>query len=101
MRLRSSQFVFLMLLVCSLRIGEEYAAQLTATVAGSVTSAAWTRECLAAHAEPGISLNLRAARDPRKQLSSAARSAHRAAWTMPPPASASAAIISHTGLLRG
>jgi hypothetical protein len=101
MRLRSSQFVFLMLLVCSVQIRQEYALQLiTDAISGRTASPSQTGEVAARSAKPSHSL----ASQPREhiavRLAPAARAAHRTAWTMPHPASASSAVASFTGFLR-
>ena len=100
MRLRSSQLVFLMLLVCSARVGEECAAQLTATVAGPVRIAAATRDTAPAHSDAVHSLSSPDIPAPSNALDPAARAAHLVVWIMPSPSSASAAIVSHTSLAR-
>ena len=96
MRLRSSQFVMLLLLACSVQVGEAYAFRL---MAGHVLHAA------------APALNTRTVSAPKSipvvdqsritlSLSPEARTAERTPWSMPHPASASAAVASFTGLLR-
>ena len=102
MRLRSSQFVFLLLLVCSVQIREEYASNLMAdAIAGRATLAAQHREAASAPAEPSDGLNLHLARPAQAiRLSPAAVAAHRAVWSMARPALSTTATISHTSFLR-
>ena len=103
MRLRSSQFVFLMLLLCSVQIRQEYALQLiTDAISGHSDASAPQREVIR---NPGRAFLPSAASASDRQaslsLSPQAIAAERTAWTMPHPASASAAVSRYTGLLRG
>ena len=102
MRLRSSQFVFLLLLVCSVQIREEYASQLMAdAVAGRATFASQRNEASTAPAEPIDRLNLHRSRPAQTlSLAPAARAAHRVAWTVRRALRESAAVVSFTGFLR-
>jgi hypothetical protein len=102
MRLRSSQFVFLLLLVCSVQIREEYASQLMAdAIAGRTTLASQRNEASTAPAEPIDRLNLHRARPAQTlRLDPSALAAHRVAWTVRRPLRESAAVVSFTGFLR-
>ncbi len=102
MRLRSSQFVFLLLLVCSVRLGEEYATQfLAGAMYGLSSGVSATREAGATSAEIRTLVQPRPAPPAETlRLNSAARAAHRFAWTVRRPARESAAVASFTGLLR-
>jgi hypothetical protein len=102
MRLRSSQFVFLLLLVCSVQIREEYASQLMAgAVSGRTALAAQHSDASSTPAEPIDRLNLHLARpDQALRLDASARAAHRVAWTVRRPILDSASVISFTGFLR-
>lgn len=101
MRLRSSHFVLLMLLVCSVQIRQEYAVQLIADAISGRTAVASQERQVAAksakHTHPFASQRRDTA---SAALSPAARAAHRVTWTMPYPASASTAVASFTGLHR-
>ena len=98
MRLRSTQFVFLMLVLCSVQIRQEYALQLMADViAGHCEAPAQERKTATQVAKP---THAPLAARPSLSLAPQSIAAERTAWTMPHPASASAAISSHTGLLR-
>jgi hypothetical protein len=102
MRLRSSQFVFLMLLICSVQVREEYAWHLRdGAVSSRASSPAQQREAAARSARQLNRLCLELERlSPAMSLSAAAMEAHRTVWTMPRPARESAAIVSHTSFLR-
>ncbi len=102
MRLRSSQFVFLLLLVCSVQIREEYASNLMAdAIAGRATLTAQHREAVAANADTSHQWNLHLARPAQvARLSPAAVAARRIVWSMARPALATTATISHTSFLR-
>lgn len=101
MRLRSSHLVFLMLLVCSVQIRQEYALQLiTDAISGRTSAPSQTREVAAKSIKPAHPLTSQPRDHASATLPPAARAAHRAAWTMPYPASASTAVASFTGLLR-
>jgi hypothetical protein len=102
MRLRSSQFVFLLLLVCSAQIHGDSASQLLSAAMQAQSAAVSTSsEDGSAIASP---LRHSAAdftpSSATLRLDSAALAAHRIAWTMRRPASHSAAITSFTGFLR-
>jgi hypothetical protein len=102
MRLRSSQFVFLLLLVCSVQIREEYASNLLAdAISGHATLSAQHRESAAAGAEPGDRLKLHLVRSAQTiRLSASGVAARRVAWSMTRPALATTATVSHTSFLR-
>ncbi|SNT01029.1 hypothetical protein SAMN05421770_103446 [Granulicella rosea] len=102
MRLRSSQFVFLVVLLCSVQFGGDCTLHLLADAVcdrtwiaasrGETQSASITqdnRQTLGAHA----------ARQP-EELTAESLSVHRSVWTMRSPASDAAAIAHRTGLLR-
>ncbi len=98
MRLRSSQFVFLLLLVCSLQIREDHAARLIAdAVAGRTILPAQAAEAASSPVEP---IERLARPMPALALPPQALAAHRIAWTVRPPALESAAVISFSGFLR-
>jgi hypothetical protein len=102
MRLRSSQFVFLMLLVCSVQVREEYALHMmTGVVSGRIAGATHLRETAAAYAKPDHLLR-RLIQSPAQptQLDSASAAAHRAPWTMRNPALEATALVSFTSFLR-
>lgn len=100
MRLRSSQFVFLLLLLCSVQSAELSGPHLTG--ASSMRQAAREqRETRSAIARPRPSANQ--AVDPQlsePRLDSAAKAALRRPWPMRRPALASATVSAVTGLLR-
>jgi len=102
MRLRSSQFVFLMLLVCSVQIRQEYALQLMADAISGRTSTASQQRETPSKAVEASSHSALPQGNPQEalRLAPAARSAHRVIWTMRRPASDSTAVVSFTGLLR-
>jgi hypothetical protein len=102
MRLRSSQFVFLLLLACSVNLGDDCVAHLLAgSVASPILGTSELREFSApapSQRKAATASNLRQV--PATSLDPAARAAHRVVWSMRRPASHSAAIISYTGFLR-
>jgi len=106
MRLRSSQFVFLLLLACSAQMCDVYASQLLAQANdGAVQSQ--TPALATARTDPSADasrLSRPAARLTRAgvafNLDPAARAAHRVVWTMRRPASHSVAVTRFTGFLR-
>ena len=102
MRLRSTQFVFLMLVLCSVQIRQEYALQLMAdAIAGHSQTPAHERKTAAKVTELTHALTaLAIPAHPSLSLAPQSIAAERTPWTMPHPASASAAISSYTGLLR-
>ena len=102
MRLRSSQFVFLMLLICSVQVREEYARSLRDDAPSSRPAASsHHREEVAESARPLTPLNVHfERRNTTKSQDAAAQKASRTPWTMPPPALGSAALVSFTGFLR-
>ena len=102
MRLRSSQFVFLMLLICSLQIREEYASQLIGgAVAGRTRIGAQKSEASSADDEVTLGRTLRAPHHPyATKLAPADTAAHSIPGPMAAPAFASTAIVSHTSFRR-
>ena len=102
MRLRSTQFVFLMLVLCSVQIRQEYALQLMAdAIAGRCEAPAHERKASAKVAELSHALTaLAIPAHPSQSLAPRSIAAERIAWTMPHPASASTAVASHTSLIR-
>jgi hypothetical protein len=102
MRLRSSQFVFLMLLICSVQVREEYAWHLRdGAVSSRASSPAQQREAAANSARQLNRLCLELERlSPSLRLSSAAMEVERTVWTMSRPALESTAMVSHTSFLR-
>ena len=102
MRLRSSQFVFLMLLVCSVQIRQEYALQLMADAIAGRTNAASQQRETPSKAVKASGHSALPEGDPQEalRLAPAAQAAHRVSWTMRRPASDSTAVVSFTGLLR-
>lgn len=97
MRLRPTQFVFLLLLLCSVQLGEDYTRQLTAE-APALLSAISSRPERARRFTPRPALHL----SPRVIRSSSLSSAThgRELPAMTPPASSAAAVQLHTSLLR-
>ena len=102
MRLRSSQFVFLMLLICSVQVREEYAWRRTeGAVSSRAAGIAQSRPAAASSAEQINRLFLTLQRlAPCMSLDAASQDLPRTAWTMPSPARESAAIASFTSFLR-
>jgi hypothetical protein len=102
MRLRPSQFVFLMLLICSVQLREEYVWHLRdGAVSSRSTSASQQREAASKSARHLTRLCLELERlTPAMSLSAAALESHRTVWTMSRPALESTAIASHTSFLR-
>jgi hypothetical protein len=100
MRLRSSQFVFLLLLVCSLQIREDYASQLLAQAVAGESSVSPAMQASA----PGERSTLPSADRIRPattiHLTASSLAAHRTVWTVRRPASHAAAVVSFTGFLR-
>ena len=102
MRLRSSQFVFLMLLVCSVQIQEEYALHLMAgVVSGRTAGASQLREVSSASTKSSdlLSANTEHAARPI-QLDAASLAAHRIPWSMRSPALEATTLASFTGFFR-
>src|ERR1700761_998459 len=102
MRRRSSHFVFLVLLLCSVQLSEDFTLKLANGQVQRRASAAPLRHGIAslpAHqviAQAGADIHLTMP----TQLDPAGWTAHRTVWTMSRPASAAASINWHTGLLR-
>ncbi len=101
MRLRSSQFVFLMLLICSVQVREEYVWNLREGSVSSRAAATSQREASSESSRERNRLCVELERlNPAMGLSAAAQDVHRTVWTMANPARESAAIVSHTSFLR-
>ena len=101
MRLRSSQFVFLLLIACSVQIQEEHAlGWMQQTVAGSSTRNAIPRDAMASAAPSAFHSAKPVVRRALCDLPPATLALRRKPWTMTPPAMDSAAVLVHTGLLR-
>jgi len=102
MRLRSSQFVFLLLLVCSVQTREEYALHLVTDAAAirsrSLQQQRQTDSAGERHRSPTSSdLELPA---PQTRLDPSSLAATTTPWSMRRPALQSAAVSSFTGFLR-
>ncbi len=102
MRLRSSQFVFLLLLVCSVQGRDGYALHLTADAVSGPTSTELRHDKTTSVAAP---LSFPASRPaklppPETRLDAASLAAHSAPWSMRCPALESAAVSSFTGFRR-
>jgi hypothetical protein len=96
MRLHSSQFVFLLLLACSLQVREDRALRMMAT---QTRAAVQLGE--AALANAGVSQRRAGERVAiTTGLDARELSTERTVWTMPHPAAASASVNSFTGMLR-
>lgn len=102
MRLRSPQFVFLLLLVCSVQHREKCALQLMGGAhAGLASNDQQYYDIDPAIALPNRSASLSADQPaPETRLDPAALRAHSTPWAMRRPALASAAVSSFTGFLR-
>jgi hypothetical protein len=101
MRLRSSQLVFLMLLVCSVQIRQEYALQLMAdAISGRSVNTAQQNETRTASAAPRNKAVPHGSPLESLILPADAVASTRTPWAMPHPASASTAVASHTSLIR-
>jgi hypothetical protein len=101
MRLRSSQFVFLLLLACCVQVGDDCASQiLSAAVYGQTPASTVRREAPASFVSGRQPGDTRAASSNTLALDSAALASHRTAWTVRRPALDSAAVSSFTGFLR-
>ena len=101
MRLRSSQFVFFLLIACSVQIREEHALRWVEQAISGDFSRAFTLSETSAPAGPPSSL----AGHPARRLATlgllpAALAARRAPWAMRRPASDFTSVALHTGLLR-
>jgi len=101
MRHRSSQFVFMLLLICSLQVGDGYAMNLAASAvfgyAGSGSQYEDARN-IRTNVTPQPELTLRNAES--LSLDAASRAAHRTPWPMAQPALQATATASNTALLR-
>ena len=101
MRLRSSQFVFLLLLACCVQVGDARASQiLSAAIHGQNTATSAVREASAILASSHPLRRNRSAEADTLELDSASLAVRRTAWTVRPPALESSAVISFTGFLR-
>ncbi len=101
MRLRSSQFVFLLLIACSVQIREEQASRWVEQAISGDSGRAFTLH----EASSQAGRSRASAGDPARPpsllgLLPAALAAQRAPWTMRRPASDSTSVAVHTGLLR-
>ena len=103
MRLRSSKFVFLLLLACSLQTAEEHALRfVTGIVSGRASDASQQRAMASAvrgH-DPSPLMHFEQ-RTRQIRLDAASRAAQNTPWSMRRPALESTAIVSFTGFLRG
>ena len=98
MRVRSSQFVFLLLLACSVQLREDRALRL---MAAQTLNASQLREVSVAASRQAEALPLAATQTVRKlSLDAHSAAAEQTPWMMPQPALASTAVHSFTGLLR-
>ena len=98
MRLRSSRFVFLLLLACTVQVGEACALRLI--TAQSLQDASVLRVALPSQT-PGPRIDADVSRPARRfRLDSRSIFVERVPWSMAQPAMASAATLSYTGLLR-
>jgi hypothetical protein len=102
MRRRSSHIVFVMLLLCSVQLRDNFTLQLANGESVRRSSGTSQRRGIAALptsevvAHTGSSTRLIVP----TRLDSAGWTAHRTVWTMRRPASAAAAVSNHTSLLR-
>jgi hypothetical protein len=102
MRLRSSHLVFLVLLLCSVQLREDFTLQFVeGAIAGRSGTSAQRHDTASAaqrHLVPHPAFH------PRIQvvttLDAAARTAHQAAWPVPQPARAAAEVTTRTSLRR-
>ena len=102
MRLRSSRFVFLLLLVCSVQGREEYALRLVADAVSGHTCHQQGRRDLDRPIAPRI---CPASLEPHSRalhtrLDAASLTAHTTPWSMRRPALEAAAVSSFTGFVR-
>ena len=101
MRLRSSQFVFLLLLTCSVQHWEHPALHLTQTAAAGQTSALTKRDHAPLRELQTSSPTLASVLSSTGgRLDAAAAAAQRTVWTMRLPAQACVAMAAHTSFLR-
>jgi hypothetical protein len=99
---RSSHLVFFVVLLCSVQLSEDFTLQLAHGQVTHRSSAGSQRHGMAAL--PAHQVIAQTGADSRlampTRLDSAGWTAYRAAWTMPLPAHAAAAVSNHTSLLR-
>ena len=101
MRLRSSQFVFLLLLVCSVQVTEQYTLNMiAATASGSPVASQQRREVVSSAAMQHLPPILRIARSLPTGLDSAFQATDGAPQGMQRPASEAAAVSSYTSFQR-
>ena len=102
MRLRSSQFAFLLLLVCTVQIRADYASELIARAgyAGVLAVSTTQAEASALRSRVSPAERVRPAPGADRRLDAAERFSQRVVWSVRQPARASAAIYSFTGFLR-
>jgi hypothetical protein len=102
MRLRSSHFVFVVVLLCSVQVRDTFSLQLVNGEVSRRTNGASQRHGITAlpatEAGPHGDSITRLAVPTR--LNPAGWTAYRVAWTMRRPAHAAAAVSNHTSLLR-
>ena len=98
MRLRPSKFVFLLLLACTVQLGE--ACALTLITVHSLQNASAHDVTVIGQSQVTHRNRTEKRHSHTFRLGSRATVAERTPWTMPHPALASAAITSFTGLLR-
>ena len=101
MRRRSSHLVFLVMLLCSVQVSENFALQLADSAVTRRAIGASQRRVAALAARPIVAREAIASRlSETTSLNPAARTAHRTVWIMRRPARAAAAVNNHTSLLR-
>ena len=101
MRLRSSQFVFLLLIACSVQIRQEHALRwVEQAISGGSTRTFVPRESAADATRCKSSAEQSVYRLAPLDLLPAALAARREPWTMRHPASDSASVATCTGLFR-
>ena len=101
MRLRSSQFVFLLLIACSVQIREEHALRwVEQAVFGGTVRAVTPREASTQAGRPGSHADQPVLRHAPLDLLPAALATERTPWAMSWPAGDSVSVTVHTGLLR-
>ena len=102
MRLRSSHFVFVVVLLCSVQLKDNFTLQLVNGEISRRSNGASQRHGITAlPASAAVTHGGSTARlTVPTRLNPAGRTASRVAWTMPLPAHAAAAVSNHTSLLR-
>jgi hypothetical protein len=102
MRLRSSHFVFVVVLLCSVQIRDNFTLQLVNGEVSRRSNGASQRHGIAAlpTSEAGPHTGSTSHLAVPTRLDPAGWTAYRVAWAMPLPASAAAAVSNHTSLLR-